>query len=95
MFTNGGHLNVSLSGDSLGSASAMVAGLDFTLSIVGIIYILSIIAFVKGFLAFTEFSDNRKDYLENLAKKFNKKDEKHSFKKKEKGNLDFDESDEV
>ena len=49
MFTNGGHLNVTLDGDSL--ASLGIVKMDFTLSIVGIIYILSIIAFVKGFLA--------------------------------------------
>lgn len=91
MFTNGGHLNVTLDGDSL--ASLGITRMDFTLSIVGIIYILSIIAFVKGFLAFTEFSDNRKQYLEDLAAKFNDKDEKKDTKRKEKDNMDYDEAD--
>lgn len=92
MFTNGGHLNVTLDGDSL--ASLGITRMDFTLSIVGIIYILSIIAFVKGFLAFTEFSDNRKKYLEDLAAKFNDKDEKKDTKRKEKDNMTYDETDE-
>ena len=91
MFTNGGHLNVTLDGDSL--ASLGIVKMDFTLSIVGIIYILSIIAFVKGFLAFTEFSDNRKKYLEDLAAKFNDKDEKKDNKRKEKDNMAYDETD--
>ena len=92
MFTDGGHLSVSLSGESLSSMG--IGGLDMTLDIVGIIYILSIIAFVKGFLAFTEFSDNRKQYLEDLAEKFNLKDEKAANKARKGSELDFDEEDE-
>ena len=92
MFTDGGHLSISLGGDSLSSMG--IGGLDMTLDIVGIIYILSIIAFVKGFLAFTEFSDNRKQYLENLAEKFNMKDEKTANKARKGSELDFDEEDE-
>ncbi len=92
MFTDGGHLSVSLGGESLSSMG--IDGLDMTLDIVGIIYILSIIAFVKGFLAFTEFSDNRKQYLENLAEKFNMKDEKAANKARKGSELDFDEEDE-
>ena len=92
MFTDGGHLSISLGGDSLSSMG--IGGLDMTLDIVGIIYILSIIAFVKGFLAFTEFSDNRKQYLENLAEKFNMKDEKAANKARKGSELDFDEEDE-
>ena len=76
LFTNGGHLYVSLGGDSL--ASLGIVSMDMTLDIVAIIYLLSIIAFVKGFLAFTEFTDNRKQYLEDLAEKFNRKDEKRA-----------------
>lgn len=86
MFTDGGHLAVTLDGEAL--ASTGITGIDLTLDIVGVIYILAIISFVRGFLAFTEFSDNRKDYLEKLAKKFNKKD------KKNKNSMDFDEDDE-
>ena len=92
MFTDGGHLSISLTGESLESMN--IAGMDMTLDIVGIIYILSIIAFVKGFLAFTEFSDNRKQYLEDLAEKFNKKDVKATNKARKGSELDFDEEDE-
>jgi hypothetical protein len=67
---------VTLGGDSL--ASLGIVSMDMTLDIVAIIYLLSIIAFVKGFLAFTEFTDNRKQYLEDLAEKFNRKDEKRA-----------------
>ena len=74
LFTNGGHLYVTISGDSL--ASMGIVSMDMTLDIVAIIYLLSFIAFIKGFLAFTEFVDNRKNYLENLAEKFNRKAEK-------------------
>ncbi len=94
LFTNGGQLEVTLDGSALGYDPTVggLSGLDMTLSVTGIIYILSIIAFVKGFLAFTEFSDNRKDYLENLAEKFNDRDEKKAAKA-EAETVDFDEAD--
>ncbi len=78
LFTEGGHLYVSLGGESL--ASLGIVSMDMTLDIVAIIYLLSFIAFIKGFLAFTEFTDNRKQYLENLAEKFNRKEEKRASK---------------
>ena len=78
LFTEGGHLYVTMSGDSL--ASMGITSMDMTLDIVAIIYLLSFIAFIKGFLAFTEFVDNRKTYLENLANKFNRKEKKHAKK---------------
>lgn len=87
MFTNGGHIGVSITGDALASTGIM--GIDLTLDFVGVIYILAFITFVKGFLAFTEFSDNRKGYLEKLAKKMNKKGEKS------KGSMDYDEDDDL
>ena len=91
LFTEGGHLYVSMPAEAVESMG--LAGLDLTLDVVGIIYILSIISFVKGFLAFTEFSDNRKQYLEDLAEKFNTKDEKATNKARKKSELDFDEDD--
>ncbi|MBP5394432.1 MAG: hypothetical protein J6Y18_00780, partial [Candidatus Methanomethylophilaceae archaeon] len=81
LFTDGGHLYVSLGGDSL--ASLGITSMDMTLDIVAIIYLLSFIAFIKGFLAFTEFTDNRKQYLEDLAEKFNRKEEKRAAKDSE------------
>ncbi len=94
MFTNGGQLEITLDGSALGydPTQGGLSGLDMTLSVTGIIYILSIIAFVKGFLAFTEFSDNRKEYLRDLAEKFNRKDEKRA-EKAEAEALDYDEED--
>lgn len=89
MFTNGGMMSITLDGNALGMPE--VAGIDMTLDVVGVIYILAIISFVKGFLAFTEFSDNRKQYLESLAEKFDDKDERNSSKKrKEKKKRDDD-----
>lgn len=76
MFTEGGHLYVHMDGSSFGDLG--ISAMDMTLDIVAIIYLLSFIAFIKGFLAFTEFVDNRKNYLENLAEKFNKRDEKRA-----------------
>lgn len=94
MFTNGGQLDVTLDGSAMGydPSTGGLAGLDMTLKVQGIIYILSIIAFVKGFLAFTEFSDNRKEYLRDLAEKFNRKDEKKA-KKVAENTLAYDEDD--
>ncbi len=91
LFTNGGQLEVTLDGSALGydPTTGGLSGLDMTLGVTGIIYILSIIAFVKGFLAFTEFSDSRKEYLRDLAEKFNRKDEKKAA-----DTLDYDEDDE-
>ena len=93
LFTEGGHLSISL-GEGAFGAGTPIGGLDLTLDIVGIIYLLAIIAFVKGFLAFTEFSDNRKEYLSALAEKFNAKEQKHVDKDRKKSELDFDEDDE-
>ena len=78
MFTDGGHLYVTMDGDSFGDLG--VSFMELTLDVVAIVYLLAFIAFIKGFLAFTEFTDNRKTYLENLANKFNKKDEKRAAK---------------
>lgn len=76
MFTDSGHLYVHMDGSSFGDLG--ISAMDMTLDVVAIIYLLSFIAFIKGFLAFTEFVDNRKSYLENLAEKFNKRDEKRA-----------------
>lgn len=92
MFTDGGHLSIVLDGESLGMPD--LAGIDLNLDIVAVIYILAIISFVKGFLAFTEFSDSRKKYLESLADKFNDKDDRTSSKYRKGFEGDFDEDDE-
>ena len=73
MFTKGGHMDMVVDGSALGGA---VDQITLVINIEAVIYILATIAALKGFLAFTEFSDNRKAYLERAAKNFNKKDRK-------------------
>ena len=73
MFTKGGHMDMTIDGSALGGGLDSVT---IVLNIEAVIYILAIISALKGFLAFAEFSDNRKKYLENSAKGFNKKDRK-------------------
>lgn len=73
MFTKGGMLDVVIDGSSITPGLSEIA---ITLEIKAYIYILAVLAALKGFLAFAEFSDNRKKYLERSAEKFNKKDRK-------------------
>lgn len=73
LFTKGGEMDMFIDGSTIGENIHSVA---VVLEIKAVIYILAIIAVLKGFLAFAEFSDNRKKYLENSAKRFNKKDKK-------------------
>ena len=73
MFTKGGHMDMVIDGSAFGG---QLDSLTLVLNIEAVIYILAIISALKGFLAFAEFSDNRKKYLENSAKNFNKKDKK-------------------
>lgn len=72
MFSQGGYMNVTIDGSSI---SPDIVEISLGLEIKGVIYILAIISALKGFLAFAEFTDNRKKYLENTAKRFNKSDE--------------------
>lgn len=71
LFTKGGELDMVIDGSSLGEG---IHSITMVLEIKAVIYILAIISALKGFLAFAEFSDNRKKYLENTAKRFNRKD---------------------
>ena len=64
MFTNGGFLSVSIDASAMGVPGLSTVGLD--LQIQAIIYILALISVARGFLAFAEFSSNRKDYLKEL-----------------------------
>ena len=64
MFTNGGFLSITIDASGMGVPGLTSVGLD--LQIQAIIYILALISAAKGFLAFAEFSSNRKDYLEEL-----------------------------
>ena len=75
MFTKGGMLDLTIDGSTLGPE---IGDIVIVLEIKAFIYILAIISALKGFLAFAEFSDNRKKYLERSAKKFNKKDKKRA-----------------
>lgn len=76
MFTKGGHIDMVIDGSAFGGGQ--LDSLALVLNIEAVIYILAIISALKGFLAFAEFSDHRKEYLENSAKNFNKKDEKRA-----------------
>ena len=73
LFTKGGEMDMFIDGSTIGEG---IHSIEIVLEIKAVIYILAIISALKGFLAFAEFSDNRKKYLENSAKKFNKKDRK-------------------
>ncbi len=73
LFTKGGHMDMVIDGSSF---SAQLDTITLVLNIEAVIYILAVISALKGFLAFAEFSDNRKAYLEKSAKSFNKKDRK-------------------
>ena len=64
MFTNGGFLSITIDAASMGIPGLTTVGLD--LQIQAIIYILALISAAKGFLAFAEFSSNRKDYLKDM-----------------------------
>ena len=66
-------MDIFIDGSTIGEG---IHSIEIVLEIKAVIYILAIISALKGFLAFAEFSDNRKKYLENSAKKFNKKDRK-------------------
>lgn len=71
MFTKGGVMDVTIDGSSI---SDNIGTIKVVLEIKAYIYILAIIAALKGFLAFAEFSDHRKAYLERAAEGFNQKD---------------------
>ena len=75
MFTKGGCMDVSIDGSGMGVGMGMIT---MSLEIQAVIYILAVISVIKGFLAFAEFSDNRKKYLKDMAKKFNKKEKKEA-----------------
>ena len=102
MFTKGGCMDVSIDGSGMGVGMGMIT---MSLEIQAVIYILAVISVIKGFLAFAEFSDNRKKYLKDMAKKFNKKEKKEAeweyneedipqSKKKKKDEDDDEEDDE-
>jgi len=66
LFTNGGNLPLSLPGMDVGTLS--ISSMDVVLDIKILIYIMMFVCFLKGLMAFTEYSANRKKFQEKLNK---------------------------
>ena len=66
LFTNGGNFPVTLPPMSIGSLT--LSSMEIVLNIRTILYIVMVICFLKGLLAFTEYSKNREKFQEKLKK---------------------------
>ena len=66
LFTNGGNIPLSIPGMDVGALS--ISSMDVVLNIETLIYIMIFVCFLKGLMAFTEYSANRKKFQEKLNK---------------------------